>query len=180
MVALIGAAARLPGTAELTQTLYYAVAGLAWVIPAGLLITWMQREPQWPPADRDALIAFGLKHDTYYVKVNSKYINDRNYAFEGAYYCLAEAAKAGWKEHKDDGSFAVYDGQVKDVFVTARSVDFRDFSGFTGSYWVDNIGKAEVSGSADGKYTITGSANGAFTDNPSNAVTATFRIEADC
>jgi quercetin dioxygenase-like cupin family protein len=31
------------------------------------LITWMQREPQWPPADRDALIAFGLKHDTYYV-----------------------------------------------------------------------------------------------------------------
>jgi quercetin dioxygenase-like cupin family protein len=31
------------------------------------LIDWMKREPQWPPADRDALIAFGLKHDTYYV-----------------------------------------------------------------------------------------------------------------
>ena len=78
---------------------------------------------------------------------------------------------------KDKGFTAVVD--TGDT-VTARSVDFRDFSGFTGSYWVDNIGKAEVSGSADGKYTITGSANGAFTDNPSNAVTATFRIEADC
>jgi mannose-6-phosphate isomerase-like protein (cupin superfamily) len=31
------------------------------------LIAWMQREPQWPPADRNALIAFGLKHDTYYI-----------------------------------------------------------------------------------------------------------------
>lgn len=31
------------------------------------LIEWMRREPQWPPADRDALIAFGLQHDTYYV-----------------------------------------------------------------------------------------------------------------
>ena len=43
LTAMTVAAARLPGTAELTQTLYYAVAGLAWVIPAGLLITWMQR-----------------------------------------------------------------------------------------------------------------------------------------
>jgi ipoprotein LpqH len=34
--------------------------------------------------------------------------------------------------------------------------------------------------SSDGKYTINGSADGSFTDNPSNAVTATFRIEADC
>ena len=31
------------------------------------LIAWMKREPQWPPADRNALIAFGLEHDTYYV-----------------------------------------------------------------------------------------------------------------
>jgi lipoprotein LpqH len=63
--------------------------------------------------------------------------------------------------------------------VTAESVDFRDFGGFTGSYWVGNIGEAEVT-SSDGKYTINGSADGSFTDNPSNAVTATFRIEADC
>jgi hypothetical protein len=43
LTAMTIAAARLPGTVALTQTLYYAIAGLAWVIPAGLLITWMQR-----------------------------------------------------------------------------------------------------------------------------------------
>lgn len=63
--------------------------------------------------------------------------------------------------------------------ITAKSVDFRDFGGFTGSFWADRIGSAEVSG-AGGKYTITGSADGNYTDNPSNAVTATFRIEAAC
>ena len=63
--------------------------------------------------------------------------------------------------------------------VSAKSVDFHDFGGFTGSYWADKIGKAEVSG-VGGKYTITGSAAGSFTDNPSNAVTTTFRIEASC
>ena len=63
--------------------------------------------------------------------------------------------------------------------VSARSVDFRDFGGFTGTFWAGNIGDAEVSG-AGGEYTITGSADGSFTDNPSNAVTATFTIEAFC
>jgi lipoprotein LpqH len=63
--------------------------------------------------------------------------------------------------------------------VTAQSVDFRDFAGFTGSFWNGNIGDAEVT-AAGGQYTINGSADGSFTDNPSNAVTATFRIEADC
>jgi ipoprotein LpqH len=63
--------------------------------------------------------------------------------------------------------------------VSAQSVDFRDFAGFTGTYWNGNIGEAEVS-SSGGTYTIDGSADGSFTDNPSNAVTATFRIEADC
>lgn len=28
---------------KLVEVLYYAVAGLAWVVPAGLLIRWMQR-----------------------------------------------------------------------------------------------------------------------------------------
>jgi hypothetical protein len=77
---------------------------------------------------------------------------------------------------KDQGFTAVLDTKEK---VSARLVDFRGIGGFTGSFWADNIGKAEVSGSG-GKYTITGSADGSFTDNPSNAVTATFRIEADC
>ena len=63
--------------------------------------------------------------------------------------------------------------------VTAQSVDFRDFGGFTGTYWKGNIGDAQVK-SAGGTYTIDGSADGSFTDNPSNAVTATFRIEAAC
>jgi ipoprotein LpqH len=62
---------------------------------------------------------------------------------------------------------------------TAERVDFRDFGGFTGSYWTDNIGKAEVTATG-GKYTITGSADGNFTDAPNKSVTATFRIEANC
>ena len=28
------------------------------------LVDWMQREPVWPPTDREALIAFGHRHDT--------------------------------------------------------------------------------------------------------------------
>jgi hypothetical protein len=43
LVAMTVAAARLPGTSVLTQTIFYAVAGLVWVIPAGAIITWMQR-----------------------------------------------------------------------------------------------------------------------------------------
>ena len=62
--------------------------------------------------------------------------------------------------------------------VTVKSVDFRDFAGFSGTSWSD-IGKAEVTG-VGGKYTITGSADGNFTDNPGKGVSATFRIEADC
>ena len=63
--------------------------------------------------------------------------------------------------------------------VKVQSVDFRDFGGFTGTFWEGRIGKAEVTGDG-GTFTITGSADGAFTDNPSDAVTATFRIEANC
>jgi ipoprotein LpqH len=62
--------------------------------------------------------------------------------------------------------------------IAVKSVDFRDFGGFSGTSWGD-IGKAEVTG-AGGKYTISGSADGNFTDNPSKEVTATFRIEAHC
>lgn len=60
-----------------------------------------------------------------------------------------------------------------------RTVDFRDFGGFTGTYWADNIGEAEVTG-ANGKYTITGTADGNFTDDPGDAAVAQFRIETDC
>ncbi|MGZ5378356.1 MAG: lipoprotein LpqH [Mycobacterium sp.] len=63
--------------------------------------------------------------------------------------------------------------------VSVQSVDFRDFGGFTGIFWQGRAGEAEVTGQG-GRFTITGSADGSFKDNPSNAVTATFRIEANC
>jgi len=43
LVAMTIAGARLPNTSILTQTVFYAVGGLLWVIPAGLIIKWMQR-----------------------------------------------------------------------------------------------------------------------------------------
>ena len=43
LVAAMIADTHLPGMSPLAHGLYYAVAGLLWVIPAGLLITWMQR-----------------------------------------------------------------------------------------------------------------------------------------
>jgi hypothetical protein len=43
LVAMVIGAAKLPGTSAATQWIYFAVAGLAWVIPAGLLIAWMQK-----------------------------------------------------------------------------------------------------------------------------------------
>jgi hypothetical protein len=41
LTAMTIAAAKLPGTSGLTQLAFYAVAGLAWIIPAGALIAWM-------------------------------------------------------------------------------------------------------------------------------------------
>ena len=43
LIAMTVGAAKLPGTSLLVQTLYYAVAGLIWVVPAGFIINWMQR-----------------------------------------------------------------------------------------------------------------------------------------
>jgi hypothetical protein len=43
IVVVAVAVARLPGTSILTHTLFFAVAGLLWVIPAGLVIHWMLR-----------------------------------------------------------------------------------------------------------------------------------------
>jgi len=37
------AAAKLPGTSGLMQLIYYAAAGLLWVLPAGLIIWWMAK-----------------------------------------------------------------------------------------------------------------------------------------
>jgi hypothetical protein len=35
----------LPNAHWLVELLYYAVVGLAWIIPIGLLLPWMHREP---------------------------------------------------------------------------------------------------------------------------------------
>ena len=43
LVAMTVADHRLTGASILTQTIFFAVAGLIWVIPAGLVVTWMQR-----------------------------------------------------------------------------------------------------------------------------------------
>lgn len=36
----------LPTANGLVQLVFYAVAGLAWIIPIGLLLPWMHREPR--------------------------------------------------------------------------------------------------------------------------------------
>lgn len=84
-----------------------------------------------------------------------------------------------WKiETPEDEKGFVADLDTGDT-VTVQAVTFSDFGGFTGNFWRDNIGEAEVT-SNGGRFVITGSADGSFVDNPSNAVTATFRIEASC
>lgn len=36
----------LPTANGLVQLVFYAVAGLAWIVPIGLLLPWMHREPK--------------------------------------------------------------------------------------------------------------------------------------
>jgi len=36
----------LPQAGALVTLLYYALAGTAWIIPVGLMLPWMHREPQ--------------------------------------------------------------------------------------------------------------------------------------
>jgi hypothetical protein len=43
LTAMTIAAAKLPGTSWFVQLLYFAIAGLLWIVPAAPLITWMQR-----------------------------------------------------------------------------------------------------------------------------------------
>lgn len=62
---------------------------------------------------------------------------------------------------------------------TAKSVEFRDLGGFSGNFWQGNIGDAQVTGN-QGRYTITGTADGNFTQKPSDAATAKFRITTNC
>jgi hypothetical protein len=36
----------LPGANPVVELLYYAIAGTAWIIPIGLMIPWMSRQPR--------------------------------------------------------------------------------------------------------------------------------------
>ena len=43
LLAMALAARLLPETHWIVQLVYYAVAGLVWIVPVGILIRWMQR-----------------------------------------------------------------------------------------------------------------------------------------
>lgn len=43
LTAMVIASAKLPGASVFVQTVSYAVLGLFWVLPAGLIVTWMAR-----------------------------------------------------------------------------------------------------------------------------------------
>jgi hypothetical protein len=44
----------LPHAGGILQFVYYAVAGMAWIVPIGLMLPWMSRDPveQVPPPKR--------------------------------------------------------------------------------------------------------------------------------
>jgi hypothetical protein len=48
-IAMNVALAVLPKANWIVELLYYAVVGLAWIIPIGLLLPWMHREPKNHP-----------------------------------------------------------------------------------------------------------------------------------
>lgn len=49
MIAMVATASILPGKHIVIQTIGYAVAGLLWIVPAGMLIRWMSRpDPESP------------------------------------------------------------------------------------------------------------------------------------
>jgi hypothetical protein len=48
-LAMKAAIAILPGAHWFVELLYYAIVGLAWIIPIGLLLPWMHREPKKHP-----------------------------------------------------------------------------------------------------------------------------------
>jgi len=46
LLAMRVAVSVLPGANPFVELLYYAVAGTAWIIPIGLMLPWMSREPR--------------------------------------------------------------------------------------------------------------------------------------
>jgi hypothetical protein len=46
LLAMRIAVSLLPGANPVVELLYYAIAGTAWIIPIGLMIPWMTRQPR--------------------------------------------------------------------------------------------------------------------------------------
>ena len=63
--------------------------------------------------------------------------------------------------------------------VTPDVVNIRNLGNFTGTFWNDNLGKAQAKVS-EGKFNVSGEAKGAFADKPNQSTTATFDITTDC
>ncbi len=63
--------------------------------------------------------------------------------------------------------------------LTAQTVDIRNLGNFTGTYWNDNLGKAQAK-VTQGKFNVSGEAKGAFVDKPNQPTTATFDITTNC
>jgi ipoprotein LpqH len=61
----------------------------------------------------------------------------------------------------------------------AQAVDIRNLGNFSGTFWDDNLGRAQAKVN-QGKFTISGEAKGAFADKPNQNVTATFDITTSC
>ena len=45
LAVMLAAAAVLPDSGKLVELIFYAVAGIAWILPAGYLIKWMYASP---------------------------------------------------------------------------------------------------------------------------------------
>lgn len=63
--------------------------------------------------------------------------------------------------------------------VTPQAVDIRNLGDFTGTFWADNLGKAQAK-VTQSKFNVSGEAQGAFADKPNQRTTATFDITTDC
>ena len=63
--------------------------------------------------------------------------------------------------------------------VTPQAVDIRNLGNFTGTYWADNLGKAQAKVN-QGKFNVSGEAQGSFADKPNQSTTATFDITTEC
>ena len=46
LLVAVAASAVLTGTNKVVEMLFYAIAGIAWVLPAGVLIRWMYASPK--------------------------------------------------------------------------------------------------------------------------------------